>query len=496
MRPPDERMTMAEPDTTEPQADRPDESGAATTDAAKEAPAMDVAVEDAGVCKKKLSITIPREAIEKKFNDRFTELEREAVVPGFRPGHAPRRLVEKRFRRAVTEEVRVALVSETLAKALEQEKLDIIGEPDLDPESVTLPDDGPMTFSLELEVRPEFTVPDYAGIPVDVKRREAGEKDVEAALERLREMHGELKPLRKGTKAKKGDVVTADVTLRVGDEKIVDGKEGRLPLAAVAVEGVPVPTLPDLLDGVKAGETKSDTFKVGDDAARQDLRGKEAEISLTVKDISRPAPADDKVLLERTGYDTLEALREGLARQLENQAETAHREAQEEAVRNWLLEQVPFELPEGLAQRHAERLYVRHLVNLRYRGVPAEEIERRRDDLQRSATENAVRDLKLFFILDSIAKKEKIEATDAEVDARVRFIAAQYGRRDDRVREEMQERGTLESLRSQICEDKVMRLLLEKAKIAGEESSSPKAPKAEKKPAGKRAKKGKEPETT
>ncbi|HUX02502.1 MAG: trigger factor [Phycisphaerae bacterium] len=481
---------MAEPETTEPKADEPEQATAATADTAKEAPAMDVTVEDVGVCKKKLSITIPREAIEKKFDERFTELEREAVVPGFRPGHAPRRLVEKRFRRAVAEEVRVALVSETLTKALEQEKLDVIGEPDLDPESVTLPDDGPLVFSLELEVRPEFTLPDYASIPVDVKHREAGEKDVEAALERLREMHGTLKPLRKGSKAKKGDAVTADVTLRVGGMSILDGKEGRLPVAAVAIEGVPVPNLEELLEGAKVGETKTGTFKVGDDATREDLRGKEAEISLVVKDISRPAPADDKTLLAQTAYETLEALREGLARQLENQAETAHREAQEEAVRDWLLEKVPFELPEGLAQRHAERLYARHLVNLRYRGVPAEEIEKQREVLRSSATENATRDLKLFFILDSIAKKEKIEATDAEVDARVRFIAAQYGRRDDHVREEMRERGTLDSLRSQICEDKVMRLLLEKAKIAGKESSSPKPPKAEKKSAGE------EPETT
>jgi len=139
---PSERITMAEPDTAEPERDET----APATDAAKpeetatavEAPAFEVAVEDMGVCKKKLSITIPREAIDRKFEERFAELEREAQVPGFRPGHAPRRLIEKRFRRAVAEEVRVGLVSETLTKALEQEKLDVIGEPDIDPESVEL----------------------------------------------------------------------------------------------------------------------------------------------------------------------------------------------------------------------------------------------------------------------------------------------------------------------------------------------------------------------
>jgi len=488
---------MAEPDTTEPERDE----AAPATDAAKpeetataeESPAMQVTVEDVGVCKKKLSITIPREAIDRKFEERFTELEREAQVPGFRPGHAPRRLIEKRFRRAVSEEVRVGLVSETLSKALEQEKLDVIGEPDIDPESVELPDDGPMTFSLELEVRPEFVLPDYAGIPVDVERHEVADKDAEEALERLREMHGSLKAVRKGSKAKKGDIVTGVLSLKVGDGTVVDGEEARLPVAAVSVQGIPVPTLPDVLEGAKAGETKTGTFTVGDEATKEDLRGKEAEITIQVKEIGRPAPADDKTLLEQTAYETIEALQEGLKRQLENQNESAYREAQEEAVREWLLEHAPFELPEGLAQRHAERLFVRHIVNLRYRGVPAEEIEKQREELRSSASANAARELKLFFILDAIAQKEKIEATDAEVDARLRFIAAQYGRRDDHVREEMRERGTLDSLRSQIRDDKVMRLLLEKALVKGDE---PPAKKAKKKGAGESEEAAEEPETT
>lgn len=488
---------MAEPDTAEP----PRDETAPATDAAKpeetataeEAPAMQVAVEDLGVCKKKLSITIPREAIDRKFEARFAELEREAQVPGFRPGHAPRRLIEKRFRRAVAEEVRVGLVSETLSKALDQEKLDVIGEPDIDPESVELPDDGPMTFSLELEVRPEFVLPDYAGIPVDVERHEVADKDVEQALGRLREMHGSLKAMRKGSKAKKGDIVTGVLSLKVGDVTVVDGEEARLPVAAVSVQGVPVPTLPDVLEGAKAGETKTGTFTVGDDAQKEDLRGKEAEITIQVKEISRPTPADDKTLLEQTAYETIEALREGLKRQLERENESAYREAQEEAVRKWLLEHASFELPEGLAQRHAERLFVRHIVNLRYRGVPAEEIEKQREELRSIASANAARELKLFFILDAIAKKEKIEATDAEVDARLRFIAAQYGRRDDHIREEMQERGTLDSLRSQIRDDKVMRLLLERALAKSEE---PPAEKAKKKGASDSEKAAEEPETT
>ncbi|MGB2999035.1 MAG: trigger factor family protein, partial [Phycisphaerae bacterium] len=170
--------------------------------ATEESVPIDVTVEDAGVCKKKLVITVPRDRIDAKFDERFTELEREAQVPGFRPGHAPRRLIEKRFRRPVADEVRVALVTEAFEKAVEQEKLDVIGEPDLDPEQIELPEEGEMSFSVELEVRPEFELPDYKGIPVDAERPEITDEQVEDALKRLRESHGSLEPLTKNQKAK------------------------------------------------------------------------------------------------------------------------------------------------------------------------------------------------------------------------------------------------------------------------------------------------------
>ncbi|MEA3367911.1 MAG: trigger factor family protein, partial [Planctomycetota bacterium] len=158
---------------------------------------MDVNVEDIATCKKRLSIAIPREEIEAKFDERFGELEHEAFVPGFRPGHAPRRLVERRFKEAVTEEVRAKLVSEAFEKVLEEQNLDVVGEPDIDPDKIELPDEGPMTFSVDLEVRPEFDLPeDYSQIPVEeVERPQVTDETVEQALERLREQHGSLEPV-------------------------------------------------------------------------------------------------------------------------------------------------------------------------------------------------------------------------------------------------------------------------------------------------------------
>jgi trigger factor len=430
---------------------------------------VDVKIEDVAVCRKKLSITISREEIDAKLNERFHELEREAVIPGFRPGRAPRRLIEKRFKDAVTEEVRAKLAAESLQKAYEEQKLDVIGEPDVDPDTIKMPDDGPMTFDVELEVRPEFELPEYTGIPVDVKQPEVTDKDVDQALQHLREQNGKLEEVPAGGEAQENDIVTGDLTIQSGDVMIVDRQGVRLPVAAIAVESIRLEVVPEMLKGAKAGDVKSAEITVPEDYIKESLRGKKAEVRIKLAKIERVALPDDAALLKEADYEDMESLKGAMRRQLLSQNDNTFRRLQEEAVQKWLMDAVKLDLPTDLSKRHANSLLQKQVMNLQYRGVPVEEIEKRLEDIKAASTEQAATDLKLHFILDKIAKKENIEATDAEVDARLRFIAAQYGRRDDRLREEMESEGTMDNLRSQIREDKVTRMLLEKAKVADAE---------------------------
>jgi len=446
---------------------------------------MEVTVETLAACKKKLSITIPPEDIKAKFEERFAELEREAQVPGFRPGRAPRRLVEKRFREAVAEEVRTKLVAEAFEKAVKEQNLDVIGEPELDPEAIKMPDDGPLTFSIELEVRPEFQLPDYVGIPVSAERPAVTDEGVAQALERLRESHGRLDPVPAEEEIKANDLITGDLTIQAGETMVVDQQGVRLPVAAIAVEGIRIENLPELLKGAKTGETRSGKITISQEAEREDVRGKDAEVRIKIGSAARVALPDNLALLKTMDYEDMEALKAGVRRQLESQSDAAYSRAQEQAVEQWLLEKIPFDLPADLTARHANRLLQRRLADLQYRGITVDEIEKRLVEIQNATAEDAARDLKLHFILDAIGKNEKVEVIDAEVDARVRMIAMQYGRREDRLREEMQEQGTLDSLRQQILEDKVLRLLLEKAKVAapGAEAAPAAEAKAEEIPA-------------
>jgi len=426
---------------------------------------MEVKVENLAACKKRLSITIPPEDVKAKFNEQFTKLGREAQVPGFRPGRAPRRLVEKRFREAVTEEVRAKLVTEAFEKAVKDQNLDVIGEPEIDPKKIDMPDEGPLTFSIDLEVRPEFELPDYTGIPVSVERPAVTDAGVAQLLERVRESRGRLEPVPAEEAVEENDLIFCDLMIRAGETMVVDKQGVRLPVAPIAVEGIRLDNLPELLKGARAGETRSAKITIANDAEREDVRGKEAEVRIKIGVVARVALPDNLALLTAMDYEDMDALKAGLRRQLESQTDADYSRAQEGAVQTWLLERVPFELPVNLTERHANRLLQRRLADLQYRGIPVGEIEKRLGQIQNATTEEAGRDLKLFFILDAIAKKEKVEVSDAEVDARVKMIAIQYERREDRLREEMEKQGTLDGLRQQILEDKVLRLLLEKAKI-------------------------------
>ena len=439
---------------------------------------MEVKVESLAACKKRLSITLSREEIKAKMEERYAELEQEAQVPGFRPGRAPRRLVEKRFHEAVEEETRAKLISESLTKALEEQKLDVIGEPDLDPEKIEMPADGPLTFTIDLEVRPEFETPDYIGIPVNVEQPTVGDAEVAQSLERLRESHGRLEEVPAGGEAKDNDIVTGDVAIQAGDVVVLDRQSVRMPASAVVIEGIRLEKFGELLKGVKAGETRTTKMTIDQTAEKEDLRGKEVELRVKVNRIERVALPDDAAVLKATDHEDMDALKRTLRRELEGRSDQVFRERQENALHGWLMEQAKFDLPEELAKRHANSLLQRTVMGLQYRGVPVDEIEKRLEEIRGVSTERAARELKLMFILDAIAKKEKIESTDAEVDARIRFMAVQQGRRDDRLREEMETEGTLANLRSQIRDDKVTRLLLEKAKVGAA------APAAEARPEG------------
>jgi trigger factor len=457
-------------------------------------PKNTVAVEDAGTLRKKVTVTVSRERIDAKSDELFGELGRNAPVPGFRVGHAPRRLIEKRFGKEVSEDVRNGLVGDAVGSAIEDEKLKVLGEPDIDLEEIKLPEGGELTFSFEVEVAPEFDLPEYKGLKIERPDAEVTDELVESALRRMLEPMGRLIPV--DGAAKEGDTIVADVKL-TGDgiEFAADAAEFRV--APAQVQGVPLEDLGKAIAGKKAGQSCSLKDKVPAGHPNEQWRDKDVEVSIAIKEVKRleiPELTDD--LARTQGFDSVGDLREAARRSLDARLESDKIEVLRDQLRKRLLDGAQFDLPEKLSDRHTERVLSRRYVDLMMRGAPREELDGSIDRLRAEAAEQAATALKLSFILSRLAEEEQVEVEEAELNARITEIARRQNRRPERFRQELAGEGRLEQLVSGILEEKTLDKILEYAEIVDAKPDKPaeKAEKAKKpkksekaKPAGKGA---------
>jgi len=461
--PPEKQSPPAE-ETPAEQLEQATEPAEETAEAAEDKlPKNQVTVEDAGTLRKKITVEVPRERIEAKFDEMFGELNRTAHVPGFRIGRAPRRLIEKRFGKEVAEDVRNAMVGEAVGAALEEAQFKAIGEPEIKLDEIKLPDEGPLTFSLEVEVAPEFELPEYKGVEIKRPVVRVTDEHVETALGDFRRRYGKLRPV--DGPAAEGDTVVADVSIR-GDGVESKAVNQELRVAPGSLTGIPLEDLGRTLAGKKAGARCRLKTKVPAGHPTENWRDKEVTISFKIQEVKRlELPVLDEAFAAQAGFASVQAMRDSVRAGLQHRMSLEQSRLMREQVRRFLLESTPLEVPENLAQRHTVRLLQRRAVELMLRGVPRDDIERNLEQLEKQASELAARQLKLAFIMGKLAETEGIEVDDAEVNARIAQLARQYNRRPERVRQEMRNEGTFDELIVAMREEKAVDKVLESARI-------------------------------
>jgi trigger factor len=480
----DESPPQPQADAAEPQAEAED----AGEPEEQAGPKNEVVVEDAGTLKKKITVTVPRGKIDAKFDELFGELSTTAQVPGFRIGRAPRRLIEKRFGREVSRDVRNALLGESLGEAIEQSGLKTLGEPEIDLDAVELPDSGEMAFSFEVEVAPEFELPELKGIRVEKRSAEVTEERIEAFVERLRLSRARYEATEEG--AREGDVVLVGARITGEGVEPVERHGLTLRVAAGQVEGLPLIDLGERLAGMKAGETATLTVTAPEAHPNEAWRGRELTVELTVSQVRRRILPDvDDDFAAQAGFDSLAKMREYMAARLRDQLAVETRRHMRDQACRYLLDHTEFELPAGVVARHTAGLLRRRAVDLLLRGVPREEIDEHLTELQAAASDEARRELKLSFILENIAEAQEVEVGADEVNSRIAQMASAHNRRPERVRQELQRDGSLEQVAASLREEKVLERLLDEAEVVevAEEKPPAEAHKAKKKSAAKKS---------
>ena len=425
-----------------------------------------VKVEDAGPGAKKVSIEIPQDRIAAKLAEQFKDLRKQAAIPGFRPGHAPQKLVEKMFANDVRNQVRGDLIRESYEQALEKNKLQPLGEPEFDnAEEIKLPDDGPLTYSFSVEVQPEFTLPDLANLKIKRPKVNITDENVEQAMNNLRQQQGTLVPVEdRGVQS--GDYLVADVHVKDGDNVLAHQHDAQVVARAGRIAGLQVDDLDKQLEGMRPNETRTITVKAPDTHANESIRGKDVGIEVALKDVKRMELAEvDQDFLQDLGFENEQDLRAALREQMVDKINYDVQQSMREQVNNYLLENVQLDLPAKMSDRQADRVVSRRAVDLMMRGMPQQQVEANLERLRGGAKEEAARELKLFFILQKIANDQNVDVNEAELNGRIAMLAAQRGRRPEKVKQEMAKDGTLANMYVQMREQKAVDQLLANAQI-------------------------------
>ncbi len=441
-------------------ADTATKSGAKTT------------IEDAGPCRKKLSIEISAERVSEKIKESFEAVAQQATLPGFRPGKAPRKLIERRFGKAAREEARSELASAAVQEAIKEHNLQVLGDPEGGDElaDADLSGDKPIKFTFEVEVAPEFDLPALTEVEIKKPIIDVTEEMANKEVERMCVNEGDLTDVEGAAEA--GDyLVGRGVLTRDRDGEVIHDIEGAVirrssdPKEKVGMAlGVKVDDFEKKVGSSKAGDEIVFKATVADQHEVEAIRNEPVTITFTVTGVHRIKPLDVAQLLERYGMESEQQLREAIMLKLNQRVLVEQQSAMREQLARHLLDAIQFELPKKVTANQAERNIQRRRFELMYQGVDAEEIDKQMDELRSSSNDTAQRELKLFFILGKAANDRQIPVTEPEVNGRIAQMAAETGQRPDQLRAELLRSGRVHAIAQQIREHKTLDSLLSEVK--------------------------------
>jgi trigger factor len=427
---------------------------------------LDVKIDKPSACERHVTVTVAHDDVERYLKDAFDELVPKAELPGFRPGRAPRKLVQSRFKEQIGDQVKGKLLMDSLSQLSDDHQFTAISEPDFDMDSVQLPDDGPMVFEFDIEVRPEFDLPVWKGLTLERPAHEYTDKEIRERLNQLLSKYGQLERHEGSIEA--GQLVT--MTLRTS----LDGRQ----LAQLTEETIQVkPTLSlvdarlegfdKLLIGHAMGDTINTKLKVSPESDNEELRGKEIDLSLEIVAVEhRKLPELTREFMERIGgFESEDELLAEVRKEMERQLKFFQQKRLRQQITTQLTVTATWDLPQDLLRRQARRELDRALMELQSSGFSNEQIRTYLNELHQNAMASTARALKEHFILERIAEDEKIESGPDDYDKEIELLADQADESPRRVRARLEKKGLMDTLRNQIVERKVIELIEQHAEI-------------------------------
>lgn len=445
---------------------------ATTTETNEEITLASVNIEDAGSACKKITVEIPASVIDERIGDGFSTLVSEVRLPGFRPGKAPRKLVERRFAKGVAEETRTRLMREAFEKVVRDNKFKVIGNPiGADEKVADLQPGKSFTFAFEVEVLPEFELPKYDAIALRRPTLEITREMVDKEIKNQQDRRGNVVPV-------EGEPEPGDYFF--GSAEIKDAEGTVVGSVAETVSRLPRPDEPDrgpvagiqfdgikgVLTGKKAGDSATLETTGPENHELEAVRGKPVTIEFHIANVGRLIPATMEQLLQMAGMEIEGQFREQIERALQAQIANEQQDILRRQVTKYFIENTEMELPQRASAAQTAQTIESFRLRMLNQGMPAYLVEERMAEIREAGADRAAKDLKLMFVMERLCEAFEIDVTEDEVNGRVAQIAMRQNMRPEKLRQELIRSGRGPMLINQLRHEKAADRVISMAEIA------------------------------
>ena len=429
---------------------------------------MNVSVENLAPCKKLVRVELDAAAVNAAFDAITKDYQKQAALPGFRPGKAPRDMVVKKYDAEIKEEARRKLIGDSYRKAIEEQKLNVVGHPDI--EEVQFGRGQALQFTATVETAPEFQLPEYKGLPATLEMKSVTDADVDRALDMLRGQQAKFETVAR--ELTNGDVAVVSYSGTVDGQPITElapTAKGLTEQKNFWVEMTPgafIPGFAEQLAGAKAGDKRTVNVDFPADFVTKELVGKKGVYEVEVVEVKEKVlPVADDAFAVKFGAENLEKLKAGVRADLENELKYSRSKAVRGQVVRALLNKVNFDLPESAVASETRNVVYDLVRQNTQRGVAREIIEKQKDEIYSAAAGSAKERVKLAFLVQRIAGQEKIQVTQEDAIRRAQTLAMTYQMPFEQFLKDLQKRNGVNELYEQALHEKVMEFMETNATI-------------------------------
>ncbi|MBL8730574.1 MAG: trigger factor [Planctomycetes bacterium] len=437
---------------------------------------MEVQVAETGPCSRSLLITVPSASVDQHLEQMYTAAQRQVQMKGFRPGKVPRAMIQKHYGSSILAEAKEQLLNRFFGEACRSKDLSPVGRIAIDDfEHLEVKPGSELKFTAKIDVRPVVDLQEVKGLEVEAFEAEATEADVDNALKEV--VHQKRSIQKTDAPAQDGDFVKGDTTFLDAGGNAVHTRKGVQLNTRIAVHGVDEAAWTSALIGATAGKSIDVPITFPATFEKEAVRGTTGTVRIDVAQVLRvqPPPIDDKLAVD-LGFADVAALRADLTARISQEKQRLGRQRQEEQALQQLLSRHELAVPPSLIEEQLGASLAAFEQRLRENGAGDDEVKKRLEESRPEAQQDASRRVRLFFLIEAVAKKQKLFVTEGDVDQELRAIAAANSNEGQQitaaqVREHLEQQNRLGEVRLGLLERKVRNFLRDNAKIVDKKGS-------------------------